>query len=398
MRGRRLALLGCLGVVVALGVATAVLVLTGRGGSANAAIVVSDSACAPNWAAPASGRTIFDVENTSASTVYDVQLVGAERGAIYGEIHMLAPATTVPLDVVLPPGRYSFRCQGGVGYGLSSETETVTGPRVAGAHPYLPVSPDHLQVAADDYHQSLAPLVTRLRVDTDRLAAAVQAGQLDAARKLWLPAHLDYARLGVAYGTFGKLNDAIDGRPLGLVGGVHDPSFAGFLRLEYGLWHGQSRAQLVPPATALDRAVHTLARRFPSMQIPAGDLTLRAHEILENTLQFELTGETDEGSDTNLATALANVQGTQLAVAALRPALRLTDPRLLAGVSSGLARTAATLEGYRRPDGSWPGVGVLSTAQRERLDSRVSGLLEQLELVPTRLATSSPPQGGVDNG
>ena len=36
------------------------------------------------------------------------------------------------------------------------------------------------------------------------------------------------------------IDDAIDGSPDGLPDGVNDPSFTGFYRIEYGLWHGQS--------------------------------------------------------------------------------------------------------------------------------------------------------------
>ena len=86
----------------------------------------------------------------------------------------------------------------------------------------------------------------RLARDTDRLTAAVLAGRLAEARRLWVPAHLDYAMLGVAYDTFGRFNDEIDQKPFGLPNGVDDPGFRGFLRLEYGLWHGQSAADSRP--------------------------------------------------------------------------------------------------------------------------------------------------------
>ena len=167
------------------------------------------------------------------------------------------------------------------------------------------------------------------------------------ARQLWFPAHLDYARLGAAYDTFGNFNDEIDGRPLGLVGGVNSPDFQGFLRLEYGLWHGQPDHELVPVANALDAAVHGLIKQFPQMLMPANDLSLRTHEILENTLQFELTGETDEGSHTNLATAWANVQGTQLALAAIAPLLQPGEPGLLASLRQGLDNMAASSRGVQ---------------------------------------------------
>lgn len=52
-----------------------------------------------------------------------------------------------------------------------------------------------------------------------------------------------------------------------------------------------------------------MRKAFPTQDFDPGDLPLRAHEILENALQFELTGDTDEGSGTNLATVDSNLAG-----------------------------------------------------------------------------------------
>ena len=325
--------------IIAASVLVGLSAAAGAGAANGRTILVTQAACAGGtggaWRAPSSGRTVFTVRNASAHDYFFVQLVAADSttadprygflfGKVYGQLDMVAPRTTADLDVVLPPGRYFFRCLDRAGDSSSSRIETVAGRPVAGVHPYAPLGLEQLPLALLRYRIAVQPVLRQLRADTQRLTAAVRAGRLAAARELWVTAHLDYARLGVAYGTFGKLDAMIDGRPSGLAEGVHDPQFHGFRRLEYGLWHGQSRAQLAPVASALDRAVRTLAARAssPNSSWVASDLPLRAHEILENTLQFELTGRTDEGSGTNLATAWANAQGTMLALDALRPLLR----------------------------------------------------------------------------
>ena len=148
------------------------------------------------------------------------------------------------------------------------------------------------------------------------------AGQQQQAKQAWLVAHLDYARLGAAYDTFGDFNDEIDGRPNGLP--------AGCRRSELD-WDssasntpcGRTSRQPTVASTAdqLDADVHQLVAAFPEQTTPLNDLSLRTHEILENTLQFELTGETDQGSHTGLATAMANVQGTQMILGIIAPLL-----------------------------------------------------------------------------
>jgi high-affinity iron transporter len=66
----------------------------------------------------------------------------------------------------------------------------------------------------------------RLTGQTGMLAGDVQRGNLAAARRDWLPAHLTYATLGAAYASFGKFDDKIDGRADAL--GVHNPKWTGF--------------------------------------------------------------------------------------------------------------------------------------------------------------------------
>lgn len=397
MRNTRIAIIVAAGALAAAGG----IVAATRGGDAGPPrIAVSDRGCATNWAAPGSGRAIFDVQNTSPRTVFSVQLIDAAGAKVYGKLNMVAPGTGVPLDVVLPPGRYSFRCLGSDGYTYDSSVRQVSGPPVSAAESFTPVTPLQLAGAMQTYRLSLRPIMRRLVIDTDLLTDAVRAGRLRRARTLWLPAHLDYSRLGVAYGTFGKFNDEIDGRPLGLVGGVHDPHFQGFLRLEYGLWHDQPRSDLARVAAALDRAVHTLAQQFQTFTMlnwTNTDLPLRAHEILENTLQFELTGETNEGSNTNLATAWANVQGTSLALVALKPLLQTRDPHLLSNATAAIGRLTTSLGAYEQPNGHWTGLDALTTAQRERLDSATSGLLEELEKIPDELELQLTIPSGGDN-
>ncbi len=130
------------------------------------------------------------------------------------------------------------------------------------------------------------------------------------------------------------------------------------------------------------------------MLMPANDLSLRTHEILENTLQFELTGETDEGSNTNLATAWANVEGTQLALAAIAPLLHQGEPRLLASLRAGIGQMAARFKAFERPGGSWEPLQSLTTSQRQHLDGELSGLLEHLSVVPDLLELPVRPATG----
>ncbi len=347
---------------------------TARPPAAPAAIEAGVSGCGTGWTRPHTGRQTLTLRN-DGGTVSGVALIAPATGAVYAELETIAPGTTRQMRVTLGPGVYAFRCvQDGPSSPVTGPATRVTGPG-AGGPGVVPVAMADLYGPLRTYRAYVIAGLDRLVARTDALRTAVDDGDLPAARAAWTPAHLAYERLGAAYGTFGDLDGRINGLPDGLPGGVHDPAFTGFHRVEYGLWHGAPASSLAGPADRLDRDVRRLRAAFPDKRIEPLDLSLRAHEILENTLQFQLTGEADQGSGTSLRTAAANLEGTRAVLDALRPLLRPRYPGL-PGVDVWMDRLAALLKG--RSD-----VRRLSLAERERLDGTAGELLERLAPIAT---------------
>jgi len=381
----RTAILCGLVVVILLGVAITVIatadVPSPAANSVGSPVDMTEIDCAQGWVPPRSGQWELSIDNVGTS-VADVAVVGASSSLVYGEIEAMAPGTTRTMTAVVPPGRYRMQCTFAEGATLLSNVVTVSGRAVTDAHPYLPVTYSEAVPVINTYRADVSAGLATLATDTDHLRALADAGQLSQAKSAWLVAHLDYERLGAAYDTFGDFNDEIDGRPNGLPLGVNDPGWTGFLRLEAALWQNQPAATVASVADQLDEDVHQLVVAFPDQTIDPNDLSLRTHEILENTLQFQLTGETDQGSRTGLATALANVEGTQMTLRAIAPLLARRDPELLASATTGLNQLATLLDSLQFPDGTWTPVQSLSPGQREQLDGTIGGLLETLSPIP----------------
>jgi iron uptake system component EfeO len=116
---------------------------------------------------------------------------------------------------------------------------------------------------------------------------------------------------------------------------------------------------------------------LPHLEVEPLDLALRAHEIMENSLQFEFTGRTDYGSGSNLATVQANLTGDREVIDVLRPLLTSRYPQL-SEVDIWSARLDALLAAQHHPDGSWTPISALSTTDREHLDGALSELVEVL--------------------
>ena len=358
-----------------LALAAGLLAACGGSGPPANLISVSNGSCGSDWHVPGPGWYTFQIYNAAAEGG-EVDLINPADGAIYAEVDGLGPGTSSPLRLDVGSGSYAFRC-------LFDDYDPMTGPRVVvggrarGTPAILPITSNDLLAPAREYHAYVTAGLSTLASQVGALAVDVGSGRIGAAKAAWLPAHLTYERLGAAYGSFGDFDQEIDGRPDGLAGGAGSPDWTGFYRLEYGLWHGQSARELTAVADTLSANVRALATSWPSTEINLLDLGLRAHEILENALEFQLTGHDDYGSGTTLATTQANVTGTLELLAILHP---LLVPRYagLPAVSASLGRLNTLLTAARAPDGQWTPVSQLSESSREQIDSACGQALEEL--------------------
>ena len=338
-------------------------------------LTVSQSDCGSNWTQPRTGPQNLMIANIGDAPA-EADLVDVASGKVLGEVEGLGINTSEAMRVTLGPGAYALRC-------LIEDIDPIMGPtvHVAGSGTsspgVVPVSNADLLDPLKQYTAYVISGVADLVTTTDALQTAVHSGNLGAARAAWLPAHLAYERLGAAYDAFGDSDGALNGTADGLPAGPADPGFTGFHRLEQGLWHGEDLGALAAVADRLDTDARALQASFGGSQVDGNDLGLRAHEIMENTLQFELTGRTDYGSGTTLATARANLDGTRAVLDVLRPLLAPRYPEL-SKVDSWLTRTQSALDAAHRPDGSWTPLAQLSQPQRQKLNADVGELTELL--------------------
>lgn len=338
-------------------------------------IDVSLSTCGQGWHGPHAGTQRFDLHNTMDRAA-EVHLLDARSGAVHGELEGLGPGTARQMTVTLGRGAYRFRC-------LPDDAQAVLGPVVrissgvrSGGPAVVPVDGHDLIPPTLDYQKWIGGRMSELARDTEKLRAAVHGGDLSKARKAWLTAHLVYERMGAAYGTFGDADAAVNGTDAGLPRGRHDPAFTGFHRLEQGLWHGEPAARMRPVADRLAKDVHDLRTSWATERMDPLDMGLRAHEILENTLQFELTGRTDYGSGTSLATARANLQGTRTVLTRLRPLLRTRYPHLTR-LDTKLDHLGHLLDAERHGT-RWTALQHLTRRERQQINAATGDALEQL--------------------
>jgi high-affinity iron transporter len=384
--GRRpWAVAGVLVVAPAVAAAAAIVALPAASASATTAVTVTSTGCAKDWSAATTGPQTFTVTNQS-SKAGEVNLDNA-AGAVAAEIETLGPATTADLTATLGPGSYTFRCYlSGQAVTISATVE-VTGKVAQGTPTAIkPVTVQELTGPNQKYQAYAAGELRTLASAVARIRTDLQHGNLGAAKTDWLAAQLDWEKVGASYDSFGADGTAVDSLPDGLVNGVNDNDFTGLHRLEYGLWHGQSAASLVPVVIVLARDVATVLKHLTSDDL-AGDptnLPIRAHEILEDALRDHLSGIDDEGSGDAYPETYADLQVTRVVLSELAPLITARAPELLPTAQAQLnaLQTALLATQVHR---QWTSLSSASLAMREQVDGALGALLETLSSVPDLL-------------
>jgi iron uptake system component EfeO len=354
------------------------------GSAAGKVITVSATACGTGWQHPTAGLQTLQIHNVSSSAL-EVELISSSTGAVYARVEGLGPGTTQPMQVDLGSGSYAFECSdGNYDYADQIGHAYLVPGQVPGGPGIVPPSYSQTLTVTQEARSYIISGLATVAQQSEVLAADITSGDLVAAKSAWLTAHLSWEELGSAYGMFGNYDDEIDGFPFGLPGGVNDPNFTGFYRIEYGLWHGQSAAELTGPADQLVAAVKSLITAYPSQELPPaqtlGDLALRTHEILENAMRFQISGEADFGSGTTLATTAAGIIATLAQLKMLQPLLAGRDPNL-SSLYSWLDRLQRLIDAEQTSSG-WTPAADLTTVQRADLDAAAGQALELLSALP----------------
>jgi iron uptake system EfeUOB component EfeO/EfeM len=270
------------------------------------------------------------------------------------------------------------------------------------ARPYSDRNPAIREVAAAtprDYRVPIAQYRRHVRarlgamlVDVAALRAAVGRGDLAGAKAAWLAASARYETIGAAYGAFGDLDAAVNGRPDGLPGGIRSPDFTGLHRIELALWGRGSTADARAAAARLEADVETMRRRVRTLAIDPLEYSLRAHEVLEDALHLQLGGDASRWSGSALVALGSEVAGTRVVLGTLAPMIARRDTTgTLPLARRALDRVDAELRRLRRPDGTMPRWDTLPQRRREIVSGLVAGAAERLAYVP-ELIDPRPPR------
>jgi iron uptake system component EfeO len=233
-----------------------------------------------------------------------------------------------------------------------------------------------LETAVEDYRAYVVEESEQLVEETGVFTEAVISGDVDAAKEQFGPAREHWERIEPIAASLGDLDPAIDARE----GDVPADEWTGFHRIEKALWEENTTEGQEEYARQLQADVEQVQEQVEGAELRPEDLVTGSVELLNEVSAGKITGEEDRYSHTDLYDINANIEGSEAAFEALRPALEERDPELAEEISSRFGDLYATLEPYRQDDG-WVPYTELDEEERRRLSQDVDALAEPLSRV-----------------
>ncbi|WKG02322.1 iron uptake system protein EfeO [Mycolicibacterium sp. HK-90] len=348
----------------------------GENGAEKAAAITvdaSDSECKLSGTTATTGQSTFVVTN-NGDKVTEFYVYG-EGERVMGEVENISPGLKRQLIVQLTqPGTYQTSCRPGmVGEGIRGDF-TVTGEAVQVD------TEGKFKEAADSYKRYVISQADALVPATEAFVAAVKAKDIAAAKAQFPTSRVYWERIEPVAESFpNDLDPRVDLREADLEPGQ---KWTGFHRLEKDLWvtglQPDTNAiadQLVADVKELQANVKAPDWTIDSTQIAGG-----AQGLLDEIAISKISGEEDIFSHTDLWDFNSNVEGSQTAVASVRPILDERNPELGKRVDQRFAEVEKLLQKYREGDG-FVSYDKVTEPQRQELSRAIDALSKEVSQV-----------------
>jgi iron uptake system component EfeO len=341
-------------------------------GSKQLTFKLTDSGCEPTQASAPAGPIDFKVENGGTSKYTELEILDGET--ILGERENITEGLSGSFSLTLEEGEYTVRCneEGEEGEG----TLKITGKLDTKASP-------EVEKAIASYRGYLEENTDALTAATTPFVAAVEAGDIAEAKKLYPTPRIPYERIEPVAESFGDLDPRIDARE----NDVPKSEFGGFHRLEKALWEEESLKGMKPVAEELQANVEELEAKVKGVSLQAVQIANGANELLTEVSTSKITGEEERYSHIDLVDFKANVEGSQTAFEAVAPLMEKKDPKLVKEIEADFETVYAALKPYETS--KWPGFVLyteLTKADTRKLAQSIDTLAEKLSLVPAKIA------------
>ncbi|MFN3542202.1 MAG: iron uptake system protein EfeO [Rhodococcus sp. (in: high G+C Gram-positive bacteria)] len=342
--------------------------------SGDIAVTANDSTCEVSASEGTTGNSTFQITN-NGSKVTEFYVYG-EGDRVMGEVENIGPGLTRQLIVALPdPGTYQTACKAGmVGDGIRADY-IVTGDSVRTAG-----EDGLLTEAAAGYKRYVVSQIDALQETTASFVTAVKSGNVDAAKAQFPITRSYYERIEPVAESFpDDLDPRIDLREPDVEPGAE---WTGFHRIEKDLWTQGLQPDTNAMADQLEADITELADKIKAEDFTIDPIQVAggAQGLLDEVAKTKISGEEDFFSHTDLWDFQANVDGSQAAIAAVRPILDERNAELGTAIDARFAELDAELAKYRNGDG-FVFYDTVTEPQRQELSNKIDALSAEVSQV-----------------
>jgi len=351
---------------------------TAGNNAAEITVTASDTECKLSGTTAATGSTNFVITN-NGTKVTEFYVYG-DGARVIGEVENISPGLQRKLVVSLnEPGTYQTACKPGmVGDGIRGDF-TVTGEAVKAD------TEGKYKEAADNYKEYVESQAEALIPATEAFTAAIKKGDIAAAKSLYPTTRTYYERIEPVAESFpDDLDPRIDLREADLEPGQ---KWTGFHRLEKDLWVTGLQPDTNAVADQLLADIKELNDKVksPDFTVDPTQIAGGAQGLLDEVAISKITGEEDIFSHTDLWDFQANVEGSQTALASVRPILDERNAELGKRVDQRFAAVEALLAKFRNGDG-FVLYTTVTEPQRQELSHAIDALSKEVSQVQGAVA------------
>ncbi|MFG2952387.1 iron uptake system protein EfeO [Streptomyces sp. NPDC048291] len=333
-------------------------------------VTAADAKCETSTKSVPAGHVTLAIENTGSKATEVEILFPDDR--IVSEKENIGPGTKYTLTAEVKAGSYEIACRPGMkGHGVRQKL-TVTGSgTVAKRNPTL-------DKAVADYREYAQEQADATIPKVQTFADAIQAGDLEAAKKAYAPSRVGWERTEPIAESFGDIDPKTDTRADGLEEGQ---KWTGWHALEKALWQDKKiGAEQKTLATELVTDLKDWQKRVGKAEITPTSMANGAKELLDEVATGKVTGEEDRYSHTDLSDFKANVEGAQKAYELLKPVAQKNDAALTTELDKQFAALDTLLDKYRTTATSdgFVSYDKVTKAQQKELSDAVNALAEPL--------------------
>lgn len=238
-----------------------------------------------------------------------------------------------------------------------------------------PITANDLSTETKAYQQWVEGQIDLLLSDTEKFVAALNAGNVAEAKRIYPLARMYFERSEPIAESFGDLDPRIDNREADL---EKDEVWTGFHRIEKILWTQNTTKGTEQLGKQLINDIKELRAKIPTANVTGELMVQGSVDLLNEVSTSKITGEEEIFSHTDLYDFKANIEGAQKIFEIFTPKLQTKNPALVTELTDKFTVINALLDKHKQGDNGYISYTKLTPQDTKELAEAVNKLGEPL--------------------